>query len=103
MRIINRKEFLKEPFGTVFCKGKKWYWDQLCVKQECFDNDWRYLEFDQVPSMDSGEWLANQERMLETGDSMPIMVSSVRDGSFDDEDIFLVYDEYDIKILKGYL
>ncbi len=102
MKIINKKEFLKLPDGVVYCKGKRWYWEQICVKSKSYDNDWRYLMFDQIPSHDSGEGLANQERMLETGESMPIQITDVRDGSFEDDDIFLIYETEDLKILREY-
>lgn len=103
MKIINREEFLKLPDGTVYCKGKRWYWEQIAVKSASYDNDWRYLQLDQVPARDSGEWIENQERMLETGESMPIQITDTRDGSFDMEEIFLVYEEADLKVLREYI
>lgn len=103
MKIINRAEFLKLPEGTVYFKGERWCWGQLCVKTVSYENDWRYIEFDQVPCRDSEEWLVNQERMLETGESMPMVPTEIRDGSFEDDDLFLVYDNADIKLLKEYL
>lgn len=103
MKIINREEFLKMPSGTVYCKGKPWYWEQICVKRESLENDWYYLELDQVPANDSGEWVENQERMLETGGEMPIQIIEARDGCFDDKEIFLIYSQDDLKVLNEYL
>lgn len=103
MKIINRKNFLNLPEGTVYCKGKRWYWEQLSVKGESLDNDWYYLQIDQIPAHDSSEWVDNQERMLETGESMPIQITKSRDGLFEDDDIFLIYEEADLKLLKDCL
>lgn len=103
MKIINRKEFLKIPSGTVYCKGKRWYWEQMAIKQESLENDWFYLELDQIPCSDSKEWVDNQERMLDTGESMPIQITEARDGFFDDEEIFLVYEKDDIELLREFI
>jgi len=103
MRIITKEEFLKLPDGTVYCKGGRWWWEQISVKSKSYDNDWRYLQLDQIPANDSGEWLSNQERMLKTGESMPIQITDVRDGCFDPSDLFLVYEAEDLKLIKEYI
>jgi hypothetical protein len=103
MRIVNRKEFLKLPSGTVYCKGERWYWEQITVKRESLDNDWYYLQLDQIPCQNSNEWLYNSERMLETGESMPIQIVESRDGCFEDDAVFLIYENSDMKVLKEYL
>lgn len=100
MRIYNRADFLKLPEGTLFCKGKPWHWDTLMVKGDSLPNDFIYRDLC---------WIEDEGKdddpimtgMLENGDSAAMNLAYGRDGCFDDEDIFLVFEESDLIELKG--
>lgn len=104
MKIYRRTAFLKLPEGTIFAKGKPWYWNGLHRKGETLIHDGRaidfcYLDLVNIDSHDTGEWADRQNEMLETGASYPLNESEGRDGCFDDEDLFLVYEPADIETL----
>lgn len=97
MRIVRRAEFMRLPAGTAFQKGKRWYWGGLCFKtDDVYSNDWRYVTVDDVDADDSGEAFERLEEMLSAGTSYPMADASTRDGCFDDEDLFLIYDAEDL-------
>lgn len=101
MRIVDRKTFLTLPAGTAFQKGKPWYWEGLCFKtDDVFENDWRYLSIDSADAESSGEHWDRLEEMRVHGTSYPIDDSSSRDGSFDDQDLFLIYEPADLEWIK---
>ena len=110
MRVVTRKTFLTLPDGTLFCKGKPWAFEELAVKTasrigEGNDlGDFCYQSFRDIPCADSGEYIDRLEMMLNEGKSYPLELdSSSRDGCFDNDDIFLVYDYEDIVRLRDYL
>lgn len=103
MRIYNRIDFLKLPAGTIYSMGKEWYFDSFCVKDESWDNDWVYLDPCWSNGKDSGECFDILADSLATGSSFEMASSYGRDGGFDPEEIFLVFEKDDLIILKDYL
>ncbi len=104
MKIYKRKEFVKLPEGTIYCKGKPWYWEQLSVKAESINDNSDFIEMqlNTIESNDSGDLIEKYDRMLELGESHPLTDDYYgRDGCFDDEDIFLVYERHDLQVLKS--
>lgn len=101
MKIYRRKEFLDLPEGTIYAKGKRWYFDGLRIKGESYPNDWRYLDPMWIDAQDSGEAFERLEEMLETGASYPMEEATSRDGLFDGEDIFLVAERADLEKLRA--
>jgi hypothetical protein len=105
MRIYNRQEFMKLPAGTFFAKGKPWYFEAIDVKDETCVIEGRNVDFfvhglTWVEANDSGEAIDRLEEMKERGDSYPMQDSICRDGCFDEEDIFLVYEKEDLERIK---
>ena len=96
MRVVDRKTFMKLPAGTAFQKGKPWVWGGLCFKSDQMDNDWLYQQTDGIDAKDSGEMFAGLDEMLATGASYPIETALIRDGCFDEDDLFLIYEVDDI-------
>jgi hypothetical protein len=100
MRIYKRADFLKLPEGILFCKGKPWYWGTLHVKGKSLKND--FIDLDLC-------WIDDENNdddpimtgMLENGDSASMNTAYGRDGCFDDEDIFLVFEKPDLEELRG--
>lgn len=100
MRIYNRAEFLKLPEGVLFCKGKPWHWDTPMVKGESLTNDFIFRDLCCIEDEGSDDDPI-MTAMLENGESAAINTAYARDGCFDDEDIFLVFEAADLNELKG--
>jgi len=96
MKVYNRKDFMALPEGVIFCKGKPWYWETLCVKGDTLTSDFLDTCLQSIEAHDSGEQCNRYDRMLELGESYPMNDSCGRDGCFDDEDLFLVYEPDDL-------
>lgn len=100
MKIYRRKEFLTLPEGVLFCKGKPWYWETPCIKGDTLTNttvgDFSERQLCWVDANDSGEAFNRLDLMLETGASFPMEEAYGRDGCFDEEDLFLVFEKADI-------
>jgi hypothetical protein len=100
MKIVDRKTFLKMPEGTVYAKiPTQWIVEDLCVKYESTDyNDWYYMSFNWVDANDSGEAVDRLDEMFaDPTKSYPVENSIARDGLFDEDDHFLIYEADDIK------
>lgn len=99
MKIVDRKTFLAMPAGTVYAKiPVRWIVNNLCVKFETTDyNDWYYMSFDWVDASDSGEAIDRLEEMWKSGTSYPVQNSVARDGLFDEDDHFLVYEQEEVE------
>lgn len=103
MRVVNRKTFLTLSVGTIYCKGSQWAFDGLCIKDDSLDNDWIYLNPAWPSAHDSGEAMDLLERSLETGSSFPCEDAYGRDGSFDDKDVFLIFERADLEALRTHI
>jgi hypothetical protein len=109
MRILNRDQFLKEPSGTFFLSGKPHAYDDLRVKFQSLrfesgGNDFVCASFD-MPENDGSEQLFNRfARMEEAGESFPLELDCAgRDGIFDMEDLYLVYDLEDMIRFRDFI
>lgn len=107
MRVFNRRDFMKLPAGTAFCKGKRWCFDSITFKGETLFGrdgeaiDWLETNPAWVDGKDSGECFDRLEEMLAAGVSYPMQDSDCRDGRFNDDDIFLVFDRVDLLTLRN--
>ncbi len=107
MRIINREEFLKMPVGTIYAKGKPLYFSGLTIRGDTVsDVDWQtidpaYIGGDSI--VDSGAAFDALQDMLKNGASYPMQDAWCRDGMFDDDDIFLIFERPDLIILQGFI
>lgn len=101
MKIYNKKEFLKLPPGTFFAKGVRYSMDGFCVKGETWENDFLYIDLVSIDSYGSDNLLDRFEEMIEKSISYPINETYSRDGMFDEEDIFLVFEKEDLKIIRN--
>lgn len=105
MKIYRRDEFLKLPAGTIFAKGKPQYFEGLSVKGDSLPDDftcrqlvWFENHGDTDDEFDQGYRF---DAMVEGNASFPMGQSYGRDGCFDDEDLFLVYERDDLQELRG--
>jgi hypothetical protein len=102
MRIFTRAEFMELPEGVIFAKGKPWFFEDLCVKGETIVHEGKAIDFfarglQWVSAFDSGEATRRLDDMLENGASYPLEDAEGRDGCFDKDDLFLVYEAADLK------
>lgn len=103
MRIYNRVEFMKLPEGTLYVKGSPHaYGNSLCVKGETLqdmdgkDSDWFHRDLTEVEAQRSDQAMDRMDEMLEKGASYPVSAGTGRDGCFDPNDTFLVYEKADL-------
>lgn len=101
MKIVNRKDFLNTPKGTLWSYYEPSVFRDLNVKT----SDKHSMDFDFVYFGLIGEFNApNTEtyfdicRQMEQGKSVPISLEETqREGLFDEDQLFLVYENDDIK------
>lgn len=102
MRIYKRAEFLALPAGTIYAKGKPWYFDGFNVKADTLpSNDWVQLSPMWIEAHDEDEQSERLDEMLERGASYPMQESYGRDGCFDEEEVFLVPERADLEKLRA--
>lgn len=102
LKIYTRTEFMKLPAGTLYAKGKPWYFDGFHVKGDTIVHEGRAIDFGTrdlvcIESHDSGEMIDRLEAMRADGASFPMEDAYGRDGCFDDEDLFLVWEGPDLE------
>jgi hypothetical protein len=99
MKIINLKEFLKLPPGAVFMKYTPSIFSDLMVKKETIGNDFIYEDIQTgIESDSSGDEMDILFEAEETGKSIKMTCNtSARDGCFEDDQLFAVYEDEDIK------
>lgn len=101
MRLVDRKTFLALPEGTIYAKGKPWAFESLNIKDEnAGSNDWWYFEPCWIESAGSHEHFDFLEEMQTKGTSYPMQESISRDGLYDDDAIFLVFERADLLRLR---
>ncbi|AGO48283.1 hypothetical protein Phi17:1_gp7 [Cellulophaga phage phi17:1] len=104
MRIVNKQEFYKLPKGTLFAKYEPIIFDGLCIKYQNTYNhknepiDYVYESLlgnvDCESSEHFGDILFEAE---ENGNSFKLDFDCIeRDGCYDDEELFAVYEKEDV-------
>ena len=102
MRVLNRKDFLALPADTIYAKGQPWAFTGLRIKGDTIGiNDWAYLDPAWVSANDSGEASCRLDEMLGAGASYPMEEDYGRDGCFDEDEVFLVFERTDLEKLRG--
>ena len=107
MKILNREEFLKQNNGILYSLYAPDELYGLFVKVDTFDFDWVLLDLvdtreSKTPSKDD-LWKISDES-LKTGTSIDISYdSTVRDGMYDDKQLFAVYEKDDLNKLTDFL
>ena len=101
MKIINRKEFLEMPKGTVYSKFEPCIFGDICIKEESLENDWFYQDIvDAIDVNDSGEFGEVLCRAEKTRESIPMDFYCIsRDGLFDNDQLFSVWEKKDVVAL----
>lgn len=103
MRVFSRADFLKMPAGTIYAKGVRWAFGGLNIKGESLGTDWLALDPCWVSARDGGEAIDRLEEMLETSASHPGADAFSRDGYFEADAIFLVFERADLEALRVHI
>lgn len=103
MRVMNRADFLKMPPGTIYAKGIPWVFRNLSIKAETLGIDWVCLDPCWVSAHDSGDAVDRLEEMMSAGASYPGEDAFGRDGCFDAEAVFLVFERADLEALQEHI
>ena len=116
MRICNREEFLKLPKGVLYQKSTaKWAWEgELLIKGETFkDHNGNNIDFlyytiiDTWVEVERDNHRSSIEDVHDTWYDMlenkkEYLVASVenRDGFFDDDNLFMIFDDDDRRKIR---
>ena len=103
MRVVDRTAFLELPKGTFYCKGKEWLFGPMCIKHESIPGDWYYVNPAWVDGDDTGECVTRLKHSRENGSSHPMADLDIptRDGCFEKDAIFLVFEKEDLAKLRA--
>ena len=100
MRIVNRKEFLALPSGTVYCKYHSLANEgDLSIKFKSYTNDWTYQIIGDFDDANNSEELFDKYRKMEKDPALSfpwIGDTCQRDGLYEDEQMFIVYSDDDV-------
>lgn len=105
MRIIDRQAFLQMPAGTIYAKADSLPsldFGQVEIKGDTVAGvDWcvQRLIGDFVGDRDSGEWADSFEAMHKGEDRAVDLDIVCRDGLFDNDQLFAVFDKTDAEAL----
>jgi hypothetical protein len=104
MKVYNRKEFLKLPPGVFFTSGPQWAFSGFYKKGETVgDVDFYQTSFEFIEFKSSNDFTDMLEDSLKNKTSYPINQTEAREGLFDDDMMYLVYDKEDLNIIKKYI
>lgn len=104
MKVVSFADFLKLPEGTIFAPGSRWSFEGLQLKLETSFHDGRAIDYFYVDLVtiepqgdgDGGDYFDALETMIETGSSLPLNEASSREGLFDKDRVYLVYERDDL-------
>lgn len=100
MRIVGREEFLKLPDGTVYSSySSLGIIGGLYIKEETLDNDWWYQDcLSCVKSHDTNEFIDTMLKAEEDNkfDFDIDLACLNRDGLYEEDDKFLIYNKQDL-------
>ena len=104
MKIVSRKEFMKLPLGTVFSYYEPCVFHDLNVKasdlKEGWEVDFLYDEIIGAIDSHSSEDRSDKCEAMERGESVPMDFESTgREGLFDEERLYAIYEKEDVEKL----
>lgn len=106
MYIVDRKTFIAMPAGVVYQKYEPCVFKPISIKADsCGDIDWFYEVGidgpDFADALDCGAWIDCCDRM-EAGERIPAYFGVIcRDGCFDSDQLFAIWEPDDIRGLIG--
>jgi hypothetical protein len=96
MKIVDRKTFLSLPFNTVYAKYKPCVFDEICIKGDSTDFNDFWVQYLLTVEREGEEVFDVLDRM-EKGDNVRLdLKCESRDGLFDEDQMFAVFEKDDI-------
>lgn len=105
MKIIKSEEFKKLPRGTIFMKYEPCVFEELCIKGDTFEYDFWHRSINHcVDGDDTAAIIESLEAGENFGDSIPMdFESEMRDGCFDEGQLYAVFEKKDVDDFIGAL
>ncbi len=104
MKILNRDDFLNMPEGTLFSKGKSHTFNRIYVYGGRYaEKEFVLLDLTWWGAEDSADMWDKADRALDHGESLKMEDGFMRDGLFDDDETYLVYEKDDLLQLRSYI
>ncbi|MGB6406630.1 MAG: hypothetical protein WBF39_04090 [Planococcus donghaensis] len=105
MKIMNRKEFLSLPNGILFRKYEPCVFEDMQIKTESHPNDFVCISLDWVKTDNSRrEDYTTLSEAKNAGKSFEFDYGvTYRDGLYDEDQLFAVYEQKDINDLIAFL
>jgi hypothetical protein len=108
LKIVNRVEFLKLPSGIVYSNYQPHVFDGLFIKDDSLPNDFFTQNLiAEIENEDTEDYFKKLDSCMK-GESVRLDFNvSSRDGCFDEEQMFAIYEEQDLfglieALLKSY-
>jgi hypothetical protein len=101
MKIVNRETFLSLPKGTLFSKYEPCIFGDLCIKDESYENDFRYQKINSAIACNDTIEFSDKlfdARSYGTGLLMDFD-DTYRDGMFDNDQLFAIWEQCDAEAL----
>lgn len=100
MKIINRERFLKLPDGIVYAKYRTMNFQDICIKGGPSEVDWAYQDLLEIKANSSEEMYDILEDAEKNGTSFDLDLECMgRDGLYDKEQLFAVFELKDVAYL----
>lgn len=98
MKIVDRKTFMEIPENTLFAKWEPCWFGELMIKGETIGNDFIMQDIaSAVKCNDSGEFAELCDHSAQYGVSLAMdFYCEERDGCFDEDQMFAVYERDDV-------
>lgn len=104
MKIINRQQFLQLPAGVLFTKFEPSCFDELRIKGDTIGADFHAVTIADAIDADGTSDLLDKIHRAEGGESLHMDFETVqRDGLFDEDQLFAVWEREDVEKLVGRL
>ncbi len=102
MKIVDRTAFMAMPAGTVFAKYKPCYFEELSIKEDSTESDF-YVQ-DLIPMFVSNggseDWFDTLQAAEDGTPTPPLDYNLIgRDGCFDADQLFAVFERHDVEAL----
>lgn len=101
MKIVNYKDFIKLPSGTIYSEYSPQIFGPLYIKKDTINegNDWVLTRIQESFKLKPDKWTDFNEActLMETGTELKAdYITQERDGMFDYDRKFLVYNKEDV-------
>lgn len=102
MKVVSQNTFLEYPAGTMYSRGKEWYFNNIEFKGDTilgYDQepiDFYYIDLCWPELRNSNEAFDILPEALVTGKSFVSNSDFQRDGSFDVDELFLIFEQQDL-------